>query len=289
MPSIFLCHSAKDKFFVRELASRLEAAGLRVWLDEAELNVGDSLTEKIGAALEQVDYVGVVLSSHSINSEWVQRELRLALDRELKERKVVVLPILREKVDVPAFFRDKVYADFTSADAFESTFPKLLHTMGVSEDRAAKISASAPEAPPPVVSPTESERRLASFQDISITDLDTDRSYKPDPDKLLYNMYLRLSGTPPADWADIFDAERSFPRHTMWRRAWVEGNYIVVHCVPDELEEYHLSDLRQDVANANRKYRAYLLEEAQREVREKTAEDDERRRLRELRKDLGFN
>ena len=41
--SIFLSHNYRDKPFVRTLAQDLSAMGVRVWLDEAELKVGDSL------------------------------------------------------------------------------------------------------------------------------------------------------------------------------------------------------------------------------------------------------
>ena len=41
IPSIFLSHNSKDKPFVRKLAERLKRHGVSVWLDEAELNIGD--------------------------------------------------------------------------------------------------------------------------------------------------------------------------------------------------------------------------------------------------------
>ena len=47
----------------------------------------------------------------------------------------------------------------------------------------------------------------------------------------------------------------------MWREAWVEDNFIVIHCVPEELEKYHVSDLKEDIVNANTKYRQYLFEQ----------------------------
>jgi hypothetical protein len=53
MPSIFLSHSSRDKFFVRELAKKLQDAGVEVWIDEAELKIGDSLTQKIGRAIDE--------------------------------------------------------------------------------------------------------------------------------------------------------------------------------------------------------------------------------------------
>lgn len=132
MPSIFLSHSSKDKDFVRELAERLKHFGVKVWLDEAEMNIGDSLTQKIGQAIDEADFVGVVLSRNSVNSDWVQRELQIAIEKELEKRKVVVLPLLLEKVKVPPFLRDKLYADFTTLENFAESFSRLLRTLNVS-------------------------------------------------------------------------------------------------------------------------------------------------------------
>jgi hypothetical protein len=40
-PRLFLSHSWKDKFFVNKLAEQLAARGVEVWVDSAELRVGD--------------------------------------------------------------------------------------------------------------------------------------------------------------------------------------------------------------------------------------------------------
>jgi hypothetical protein len=138
---VFLCHSSKDKPFVRTLASRLRTYGVRVWLDEAEIRLGDSLTGRIGSALDECDYVAVVLSSDSVNSEWVQRELQVALHREFEERKVVVLPLVLQKVRMPSFLRDKLYADFTEDDDFEGSFRQVLKVLGVSSEHLVGLQA----------------------------------------------------------------------------------------------------------------------------------------------------
>ncbi len=44
---VFLSHSSKDKRAVRELAQRLRADGLRVWLDEWEIQPGDMIGLKV--------------------------------------------------------------------------------------------------------------------------------------------------------------------------------------------------------------------------------------------------
>jgi hypothetical protein len=42
MSSIFLSHAFEDKQFARKLAKDLRQAGHIVWIDEAEIKVGDS-------------------------------------------------------------------------------------------------------------------------------------------------------------------------------------------------------------------------------------------------------
>lgn len=287
-PSLFLSHSSRDKFFVRELAVRLQQAGVKVWLDEAEMNIGDSLTQKIGEAIERTDFVGAVLSHNSIGSEWVQRELQVALQKEFSGRHVVVLPILLESVAIPPFLKDKLYADFTSPDKAEKGFNQILRALGLT------AAADKPIPQPVIQEPrtstlTESERRLATFEDIRIIGLDEDRTFKPDTGKALFHMYLRLSGEPATEWEQIFEVERRFPRHSMWRKAWVEGNHIIVHCVPDELEKYHLNDLKQDVKNANTKFRDYLTELAQSEEQERARGQRETNQIHDLKQRLDFS
>jgi len=288
MTSIFLSHSSRDKFFVRKLAERLKSVGIRVWLDEAEINIGDSLTEKIGHAITEMDFVGVVLSNNSVNSEWVQRELQIAIQRELATKRVVVLPLLLDPVEIPHFLKDKLYADFTTPERFEETFPKLLKALGVRAEEIKPLEEpiAVSEAVPTM---TPAEPPLAMFEDIRIIGLDKERSYKPDPQKLLYNIYLKLSSPPPLEWQQIFEAERSFPRHTIWRRAWIEGQYIVIHCVLDELDKYHLRDLRQDVESANNKYREYLMEVARTKASEIRQKHEELTQLKDIKRRLNLD
>ena len=143
-PTVFLSHSHKDKWFVSKLSGKLRQHGVAVWIDEHSLKIGESLVERIGSAVESTDYVLVVLSENSVTSEWVQRELRAALQREFRTKQMIVLPVLLEEVDLPPFLHDKVYADFTSPQTFENTFAKLLDAIGVEASESSEIYASAP-------------------------------------------------------------------------------------------------------------------------------------------------
>ncbi len=128
MPSIFLSHSNKDKPFVRRLASDLAKKGVSVWVDEAQLDIGDSLIQKIAEGIYKCDYVAAVISQNTVGSNWVQKELQLAMTREIEGKRILVLPILIDQCrdKMPFFLRDKVYADFTDESSYDTEFMKLL-------------------------------------------------------------------------------------------------------------------------------------------------------------------
>ena len=133
MPSVFLSHSSKDKFFARKIAETLSSYGVTVWIDEAEIKIGDSFLDKISKAIDAVDYVAVLLSHNSVQSKWVQKELQIAMTKEIGEKTVIVLPILIEQCPLPPYLSDKLYADFTNAENFEASLSKLLHALGVAK------------------------------------------------------------------------------------------------------------------------------------------------------------
>lgn len=112
MSSIFLSHSSKDKAFVNRLATDLRRLGYYVWTDDAEIKVGDSLIQKIGRGIDRVAYVGAVISHNSVTSDWVAKELDIAMNQEIEGRRVKVLPLLLEDVELPGFLKGKRYADF---------------------------------------------------------------------------------------------------------------------------------------------------------------------------------
>ena len=88
MPRVFVSYNSNDRGFVEQLVSDLQANNVQVWVDQFEMRPGDSLTQKIGAAILENDYFVVVLSPNSVQSEWVQRELSAALIREFAEKQV---------------------------------------------------------------------------------------------------------------------------------------------------------------------------------------------------------
>ena len=130
MSSIFLSHSHEDNDFARRLGASLRREGHFVWIDEAQILVGESLIEKIREGIDRVDYVVAVISLHSIKSKWVQKELDIASIRELDENRVIVLPVLVDDVDMPGFLKGKLYADFREGRDYDESLALLIRSLG---------------------------------------------------------------------------------------------------------------------------------------------------------------
>src|SRR6266849_1326550 len=124
---IFISYSHADKTFVNKLAAHLVRHNAHVWIDSWELNVGDSLIQRIQQAIQESSALLVVLSKASVQSEWCKKELSAGLVRELEEKKVLVLPVLVEDCDIPIFLREKLYANFRTSfdDGLEAIVPAV--------------------------------------------------------------------------------------------------------------------------------------------------------------------
>lgn len=134
-PSIFISHTWKDKPFARRLASDLVQLGARVWIDEAEIKLGDSLIEKIRTGIDDVDYLAVVLSPDSVASSWVQREVDIAMTQEIEGKQVKVLPLLYRDCDLPWFLKGKLYADFSKPDRYSSALQQIIDRLELPVDQ----------------------------------------------------------------------------------------------------------------------------------------------------------
>ncbi len=119
MKTVLVSYSSKDKEFVRKLASDLASYGLKLWIDEAEIKAGESLVAKISEGLEQSDVILIVLSKDSINSTWVQQEVRTALARDVTGANRVLIPVKIDDVEIPLFLRHILYVDLSTPENYQ--------------------------------------------------------------------------------------------------------------------------------------------------------------------------
>ncbi len=111
---LFISHSSTDKKFVRTLKEDLTENNIDTWFDEDELNLGDSLSDKLESALEESSHFLIILSSASVNSEWVKFELDKALKQNKSQLLQKIIPVKYSACDVPKELASLMYTDLSN-------------------------------------------------------------------------------------------------------------------------------------------------------------------------------
>ncbi len=89
----FISYSSKDLEFVERLHTDLQANSVRCWFAPEDLKIGEKFWPRIDESILLYDKLLVVLSEHSVNSEWVEREVMAALEKEQHNHKTALFPI----------------------------------------------------------------------------------------------------------------------------------------------------------------------------------------------------
>jgi hypothetical protein len=93
---VFISHASEDKdAVVRPLAHALSSGGLKVWYDEFELRIGDSLRRKIDTGLAKSRFGVVVLSRSFFRKGWTNYELDGLVTRAVSGDQIL-LPVWHE-------------------------------------------------------------------------------------------------------------------------------------------------------------------------------------------------
>lgn len=129
--SVFISYAHGDLDFVRPFRDELEEQGVRVLLDDTIVRVGDSIIEKLDAALKEVDAIITVISENHINSKWSSFEYQTFLMQQKKSEHSLLMPILIDNSPIPEELsaikmirtQDSHAATEAILNALKSTFP----------------------------------------------------------------------------------------------------------------------------------------------------------------------
>ena len=144
--SAFVSYAHEDQEFVLALVEHLENQGLDVRYDRVALHIGDSLIRAISQEISEGDFLIAVVSSDSVESEWCQKELALAMTQGIDERRVKVLPVRYRSAEMPPMLQDAVGAD-ADRDGVETVARRLAAAIQAHlEGREADAASAAAEA-----------------------------------------------------------------------------------------------------------------------------------------------
>jgi TIR domain len=98
--SCFISYSRKDEEFAERLHKELQGKGVRCWYAPHDLPIGARIRPVIDSSIHEYDKLLLLLSEHSVNSQWVEHEVETALRREREQNATVLFPV---RLDDAAF------------------------------------------------------------------------------------------------------------------------------------------------------------------------------------------
>jgi hypothetical protein len=141
---VFISYSREDYETAKRLYDDLEDAGVKPWMDQEDLLVGQKWKEGVRQAIKESDYFLAVISSKAIEKTgYYQTELSRAL-KELEEQppdKIYILPVrVDECIPKHEMLRDLNWADlFPSYDNGLAKLIRVFETLGaISSPQTAK-------------------------------------------------------------------------------------------------------------------------------------------------------
>ena len=150
---IFISHSTKNDKTVKKLREILELHGELPWVDSRELTGGDELEATIEKYVRSARHFLVVISLKALGSEWVQKEVKMALEEAEKRTdgyKIisVVLPGVQAGILKLLFPKEPLHILVEDTPmGFSEAMPKIFAALGhqLPEDwETAKVVKASP-------------------------------------------------------------------------------------------------------------------------------------------------
>ena len=120
---VFISHASEDKPIARRLAQDLTKARISVWIDHANIRVGDPLADRIQEAIENATTLVLLWSASASESRYVKLEWQAAIHLGK-----AVIPCRLDQTDLPIFLRTVLFCDFR--DSYAHGLRKLVEALG---------------------------------------------------------------------------------------------------------------------------------------------------------------
>jgi hypothetical protein len=137
--SCFISFSSKDEEFAKRLHADLRAASVRCWFAPEDMKIGQRIRPGLDEAIRKHDKLLLVLSEHSVASDWVETEVETAFARERVEKKAVVFPVRLDDTvfDTPVAWARQLkgtrhigdFRNWKNHDSYQSAFQGLLRDL----------------------------------------------------------------------------------------------------------------------------------------------------------------
>jgi hypothetical protein len=165
--SCFISYSSQDHECAERLHADLQSKGVRCWFAPEDLKIGDKFRTRIDEAIRVYDKLLLILSGHSIQSDWVESEVEAAFEKERKHKRTVLFPVC---LDDAVMETDQAWAadirrtrhigDFSgweNHDTYQKQFARLLRDLQA-VDAQEVVAPTVARPPKAKTTPTETYR-----------------------------------------------------------------------------------------------------------------------------------
>lgn len=143
--SCFISYSSKDEEFAKRLYADLQNEGVRCWFAPEDLKIGEKFRVRIDESIRLYDKLLLVLSENSVSSQWVEKEVETALEKEREQGKIVLFPVrLDEAVfetktgwaaDVKRSRHIGDFREWKNHDSYRKAFERLMRDLKAEANR----------------------------------------------------------------------------------------------------------------------------------------------------------
>lgn len=135
---VFISYSRRDNVFVERLTRDLQKEGIGVWMDVEQIVPGANWQKELEQGLEQALVLLYISSRHSIDSNWIKKEITISLSKDRK-----VIPIVIDDIgamNMPIELAAIQWVDFRQNydKAFDSLKTGLIAIVGEGKSIKAK-------------------------------------------------------------------------------------------------------------------------------------------------------
>ncbi len=128
---VFISYSSADRKWVRgELLRRIEDSGLKACIDYRDFRRGAPTVSEIEGAVKNSRKTLLVLTPAYLESRWAEFESLLPQNRDPSNRDLRLIPLLKEKCDLPTRINYLTYVDFAEPEDPILSWTQLLTALG---------------------------------------------------------------------------------------------------------------------------------------------------------------
>jgi hypothetical protein len=110
MAKIFISYSHQDKGFVQSIMDQINTTHHEIVIDNQDFEIGSPINHTILKSIAEAEFILVFLSSNSVNSNWVLKEIYSSLYCELKDKQTKLIPCIIDDCTLPKnLFKFKQY------------------------------------------------------------------------------------------------------------------------------------------------------------------------------------